>query len=256
MHYCACNPRFRKDRAPTNLFCWVHRRFVCRNCVVDNSYSNTIVGPYEDWLKNSQKMEYPPRCPLSKKKIDDDPRSSQRLYCLCLFHASSLRENLVSQNPKAMKCPKCQADVVPPESNTNLAKSVNRFVQHVKQARNLSKVDKLLSKNQEIVKNTTSISSSAGNEERSRVTSQDKSLGITRRARPKKNGVEKPIDHHVNETALRVDSEIHYPEKKVKSRKPRSFSCRHCILLLMAFSAIASAVGVLILFSVSDEPNN
>ena len=28
----------------------------------------------EDWLKNSQKMEYPPRCPLSKKKIDDDPR--------------------------------------------------------------------------------------------------------------------------------------------------------------------------------------
>jgi len=259
MHYCACYPRYKKDRIPTNLFCWVHRRFVCLNCVADESYSNSIIGPYEEWLRTPN-FEYPPRCPLSNNKIDDDPRSSVRLTCLCLFDAEALKEYLIQQDTSNLKCPKCEKAVIPSEEvkKTQLGKAVSRFVKHVKRAKTFKQAEKVVSRNVPKASSRTAASHSTALQSRA-LSAEDRNIGISRRARPERvrpqatAGTVK-LRPRSADASIPVEQQPLIKRKtKAKKKKKNNFTCRHAVLGLMGCAAIASALMVILFFWKGDH---
>jgi len=101
-----------KCRKRTNLFCFVHSKAVCENCVAED-HESCYVSSYIDWLTNS--TYDPPLCPVCHHDVAHG--HPLRLECLHLFHEDCLGKSLAAL-PAATPaneycCPSCKHPVVP-----------------------------------------------------------------------------------------------------------------------------------------------
>eukprot|EP01087_Luapelamoeba_hula_P013331 TRINITY_DN3808_c4_g1_i1.p1 TRINITY_DN3808_c4_g1~~TRINITY_DN3808_c4_g1_i1.p1 ORF type:complete len:251 (+),score=34.69 TRINITY_DN3808_c4_g1_i1:134-886(+) len=120
-----------KCRNITDLFCFVHRKAVCQNCV-QQDHATCVIGTYVEWL---QDPDYePPSCAICKDAITED--NVLRLMCLHLFHPECIDVHASSFPPNTAQagftCPTCSKPIIPPPSNhSDLARAIQ---QHLQQA--------------------------------------------------------------------------------------------------------------------------
>lgn len=101
MGLCKC-PR----KKVTNQFCFEHKVNVCEYCMVDGAHKTCIVGPYLNWLENSN---FENKCNLCQTDLNTSP--TIRLCCYHIFHmqcvdsyASRFPPNTA---PAGYTCPTC-----------------------------------------------------------------------------------------------------------------------------------------------------
>jgi len=144
--YCACNPRMKKDRVPTRLYCLRHRKFVCEDCLESEERSHTtcLVTDYFEWVKahgnvgrNSEFVV----CSLCRKGINDSSRDQIRLTCgaYCVFHYGCIEKYLLKTLPSfankvltakdpGIMCPHCKTELyLPLRPTTNLQKALEKL---------------------------------------------------------------------------------------------------------------------------------
>eukprot|EP01120_Amphizonella_sp_Union-15-10_P014418 TRINITY_DN6979_c0_g1_i2.p1 TRINITY_DN6979_c0_g1~~TRINITY_DN6979_c0_g1_i2.p1 ORF type:complete len:329 (+),score=34.87 TRINITY_DN6979_c0_g1_i2:120-1106(+) len=121
MGVCRCKKK-------TNLFCYNHKKFVCKNCLLEE-HCLCHISTYENWLEESD-FE-PTACGLCKKVLEE-PVNVIRLTCIDIFHLSCLDAygaSLPANTALAgFSCPTCRKPMVPSREEdrtyTELAKDV------------------------------------------------------------------------------------------------------------------------------------
>jgi len=144
--YCACNPRMKKNRVSTRLYCLRHRKFVCEDCLESEERSHTtcLVTDYFEWVKahgnvgrNSEFVV----CSLCRKGINDSSRDQIRLTCgaYCVFHYGciekylleilpSLANKVLTAKDPGIICPRCTTELyLPLRPTTNLQKALEKL---------------------------------------------------------------------------------------------------------------------------------
>jgi len=139
-YFCVCNPRMKKDRVPTRLYCLRHWKFVCEDCLDSEERSHTTcqIADYYDWVQahgNVGRNSYHSVCPLCNKNITDKGTDNIRLTCggYCVFHYSCINKHLLATLPKkppiltpkdpGVQCPSCKSELfLPLRPKTNLQK--------------------------------------------------------------------------------------------------------------------------------------
>ena len=106
MGVCRCRRR-------TSLFCFVHSKAVCAECLED--HANCFINSYIEWLTNS--AFDPPACPHCKRDVSSPSERPLRLECLHLHHEDCLGRAL-SALPSASPasdycCTVCRHPVAP-----------------------------------------------------------------------------------------------------------------------------------------------
>jgi len=95
-----------KCKKKTTLFCFVHKKPVCEECI-STDHSNCVIKTYLEWLQNSEYESL--SCVVCHEKITEKPT---RLLCLDIIHAECLEIHLRSlkQNNSPITeytCPSC-----------------------------------------------------------------------------------------------------------------------------------------------------
>jgi len=120
MGICTCKKR-------TDLFCFVHKRAVCENCII-TQHPVCAVKTYVDWLTDSEYEES--RCGVCKGQLSSD--NLLRLSCLDMFHPECLDVYAKSLPPHTAKagfvCPECKKPIFPNEEKSQLAIQLNKHL--------------------------------------------------------------------------------------------------------------------------------
>jgi len=107
---CKCKKR-------TELFCFVHKKAVCENCIATD-HQVCVVKSYVEWLTDPD-FE-PPSCGICKGELAEG--STVRLLCLDMFHPECLDVYACSLPPNTAQagyvCPTCSKPMIPPPNNT------------------------------------------------------------------------------------------------------------------------------------------
>eukprot|EP01116_Phalansterium_solitarium_P017882 TRINITY_DN4535_c0_g1_i1.p1 TRINITY_DN4535_c0_g1~~TRINITY_DN4535_c0_g1_i1.p1 ORF type:complete len:314 (-),score=61.95 TRINITY_DN4535_c0_g1_i1:149-1090(-) len=116
MGICKCKRR-------TDLFCFVHHKAVCENCICTDHHV-CVVKTYVEWLTDS---EYDPAtCGVCKEILKPD--NVIRLCCLDVFHPECLdvyASSLPRHTAKAgYLCPTCNKQIFPNDDQTTLSQLV------------------------------------------------------------------------------------------------------------------------------------
>jgi len=116
MGICKCKRR-------TDLYCFVHNKPVCDNCIVDHAICH--VRTYPEWLASS---EYPPPTCAKCHQGLVEGEEVLRLKCLELFHPHCIDnhlKNVGSERIATSGCPSCNIAILPSSSDTSaLANSI------------------------------------------------------------------------------------------------------------------------------------
>jgi len=116
MGICKCKKR-------ADLFCFVHKKPVCEQCIV-NEHLTCAIKTYVDWLTDSDYEQ--PVCGICKGDLHPD--NVVRLTCLDMFHPECLDMHASSLPPHTAKagylCPSCSKPLFPTDERTPLAKHV------------------------------------------------------------------------------------------------------------------------------------
>eukprot|EP01113_Clastostelium_recurvatum_P034759 TRINITY_DN4758_c0_g1_i1.p1 TRINITY_DN4758_c0_g1~~TRINITY_DN4758_c0_g1_i1.p1 ORF type:complete len:331 (-),score=96.26 TRINITY_DN4758_c0_g1_i1:65-1057(-) len=120
MGICKCKKR-------TDLFCFVHKKAVCEQCICTD-HQTCVVRTYVEWLKES---EYEPAvCGICKGELFAD--NVVRLLCMDLFHPECIDVYSSSLPPHTAQagyvCPTCNNTcIIPPASNRDpLAQNIRK----------------------------------------------------------------------------------------------------------------------------------
>jgi len=123
MGICTCKNK-------TILFCFVHKKAVCENCII-TQHPTCVVKTYVEWLTDS---EYePPKCGVCKGELKTD--NVLRLMCFDLFHPECLdvyAKSLPAHTAKAgFGCPECKKPIFFEEENrnNNLTQQLSKYLQ-------------------------------------------------------------------------------------------------------------------------------
>eukprot|EP01118_Nematostelium_gracile_P007939 TRINITY_DN2601_c0_g1_i1.p1 TRINITY_DN2601_c0_g1~~TRINITY_DN2601_c0_g1_i1.p1 ORF type:complete len:259 (-),score=49.89 TRINITY_DN2601_c0_g1_i1:22-798(-) len=118
-----------KHKKKTDLFCFVHKKAVCENCILED-HQTCIVKTYVDWLTDS---EYDlPSCGVCHGELVPD--KVVRLLCLDMFHPECLEvhaKSLPSNTAKAgYLCPTCAKPIFPsdPDSSSPLVRQLQKYL--------------------------------------------------------------------------------------------------------------------------------
>lgn len=113
------------------LFCFVHRVFVCENCIVTD-HPTCVVKLYSEWL---EEPDYdPPTCKLCSNAISLADQPTIRLTCLDAFHVECLNKHMATfPETTALAgytCPTCTKPIVPAslDNNTHLINTVHNYL--------------------------------------------------------------------------------------------------------------------------------
>jgi len=108
-----------KCKKKTDLFCFVHKKSVCENCIVTSEHSTCVVKKYVDWLTDSDFD--PASCGICKGELMEG--KTLRLMCLDMFHPECIDIHSSSLPPHTAKagylCPLCSKPIFPMEMQSN-----------------------------------------------------------------------------------------------------------------------------------------
>lgn len=123
-----------KCRKRTQLFCFVHKKAVCEDCVVDHAVC--VVGKYMEWLKDGS--HDPPSCAVCNELFTDvhlDGSSTLRLPCLHVVHTQCLDDHAQSlPNYTALagyQCPLCSVPFIPALDGDNPSRLQTVLLDHI-----------------------------------------------------------------------------------------------------------------------------
>eukprot|EP01117_Protostelium_nocturnum_P015218 TRINITY_DN5875_c0_g1_i1.p1 TRINITY_DN5875_c0_g1~~TRINITY_DN5875_c0_g1_i1.p1 ORF type:complete len:303 (-),score=90.07 TRINITY_DN5875_c0_g1_i1:316-1224(-) len=127
-----------KCKKKTDLFCFVHKKAVCENCVCTD-HKKCVVKTYVEWLTDSEYED--PSCFVCKEKFNEDG-NRLRLLCMHLFHPECLDVYASSLPPHTAKagfqCPECSKAIFPPPDNkSNLASEINDHLRNTSWSKHL-----------------------------------------------------------------------------------------------------------------------
>lgn len=115
-----------KCRTVTPWYCFVHKKHVCENCVLDPEHANCVVSTYLAWIRDSF-YEWPAPCVLCQQPLSQSEVA--RLPCFHAVHVRCLRESCDTlprhTAPAGFACPICAGPILPPEPKTKLGKKLH-----------------------------------------------------------------------------------------------------------------------------------
>jgi len=184
MGICKCKKR-------TDLFCFVHKKAVCENCIVED-HQTCIIKTYVDWLTDSDYDR--PACGICKGELKEDKLI--RLTCFDLFHPECIDVHASSLPPHTAKagylCPVCSKPLFPPDVDNNpLVKQLNNYLARASWAKTLlAPTPDTINQHDNMKDTDSSLAALEGGltvpSKRSNETAQENSLlGIASRKQPK-----------------------------------------------------------------------
>eukprot|EP01122_Echinamoeba_exundans_P004800 TRINITY_DN15030_c0_g1_i1.p1 TRINITY_DN15030_c0_g1~~TRINITY_DN15030_c0_g1_i1.p1 ORF type:complete len:282 (-),score=20.64 TRINITY_DN15030_c0_g1_i1:32-877(-) len=106
-----------KCRKRTDLFCFVHRKAVCQNCLCSEGHKLCYIKTYSEWLNDSQFTTL--SCGVCSGELTD-PETSVRLPCLDAFHTKCLLSHFASELASENRsCITCKHAIIPENSEEN-----------------------------------------------------------------------------------------------------------------------------------------